>query len=520
MTPKSISAGGENLGDVVIDGESHYHHDADEADLEHRFLDIEAQIALHRHFHQQHQNHAAIQNRNGQQVEDGEVEAHHAHQLKELRRTFAGRGARQGAYADGARQILGRHAALQHPFEELHDQERAFAVGLYGFAERGRVREFGPDDAQLLLRNHADHPSRRHIHAGKYRRYRDHMRLAVPLVLDLDGLAAAVLRNLLELDLRVNRLAVDRHQQIALLEPCLVGRHAGFDTAQLDLAALVPAGEAHAGTLPHGRRHGSLEVLAVALDGEVHGAVGAGDFLEANVFPGRVLLVVEPDDAVVVLNAGLGGWRIDHHVTDNGLHVLVGHFLELEHVEAGEQRHGQHHIHQGPGESDDQSLPAGLGKEAARVVGVFVRGLFAGHLDVAAQQDQREAVIGIAAAESKQAGTKPEAEGFHLHIEIAGGPEVAQFVDHDHDPNQNQQPQNVFTKEEHIASSCHSAGHAGRCQFARHGARCPVNLQDIANRARRAGGHPGQRLLNNFVYGQIADPALQKSLYCYLIGRI
>ena len=68
-----ISAGGQNLGDVVINGERDNHHDADEADLKHRFLDVQAEIALHHHFHQQHQDHAAIQNRDGQQVEDGEV---------------------------------------------------------------------------------------------------------------------------------------------------------------------------------------------------------------------------------------------------------------------------------------------------------------------------------------------------------------------------------------------------------------------------------------------------------------
>src|SRR5664280_1096429 len=293
---RRISAGRENLGDVVINRESDNHHDAYKADLKHRFLDIEAEIALHRHFHQQHHDHAAIQNRDRQQVEDGEVEADHAHQLEEFRRTFAGRRARHRADADGTRQILGRHAALQHPFEELHDQQRAFAVGLNGFVQRRRQRELGGDDTQLLLRNHADHPARGSIHVVEYRLYGDYMRLSVPLVFDLDGLAAAVLGDFLELDLRVNRLAVDRHQQVALFEPCLLRRHGGFDGAQLDLAALVPAGEAHAGTLAQNRRDGSVEVLAVAFDGEVHRAEGAGDFLEADVFPSRVLLVVQPDD--------------------------------------------------------------------------------------------------------------------------------------------------------------------------------------------------------------------------------
>jgi hypothetical protein len=34
---------------------------------------------------------------------------------------IAGRGARHGANSDGPGQILGRHTAFEHPFEELHD---------------------------------------------------------------------------------------------------------------------------------------------------------------------------------------------------------------------------------------------------------------------------------------------------------------------------------------------------------------------------------------------------------------
>ncbi len=229
------------------------------------------------------------------------------------------------------------------------------------------------------------------------------MGLAVALEFDLDGFAAAVLGDFLELDLRVNRLAVDGNQEIALLEPGLLGGHAGFDGAQLDLAALIPAGEAHAGAFAQDRRDRGVEVLSVALDGQVHGAVGAGDFLHAHIFPGGILLAVEADDAVVVLNAGFGRGRICHHMADHSLHVLVGHLLEFDHVEAGKQSHGQKHVHQRPGEGDNQTLPSRLGKKPARIVDVFVGGLFAGHFDVAAEQNQREAVVGIAPAEAKQA---------------------------------------------------------------------------------------------------------------------
>ena len=74
-----MSARGKNLGDVIVNRKGNDHHDTDEAHLEHCFFDIQAEIALHHHFNQQHDNDSAVQNRNGQQIEDRQVEAHHAH---------------------------------------------------------------------------------------------------------------------------------------------------------------------------------------------------------------------------------------------------------------------------------------------------------------------------------------------------------------------------------------------------------------------------------------------------------
>src|SRR4029077_19426551 len=111
-----------------INRESDNHHDAYEADLKYSFLNVEAEIALHHHFHQQHQDHAAIQNRNGQEIKDGEVEADHAHQLEKLGRTLASRGASHSADTYRPGEVLWRHAPFQHTFKELHDQEGALAV--------------------------------------------------------------------------------------------------------------------------------------------------------------------------------------------------------------------------------------------------------------------------------------------------------------------------------------------------------------------------------------------------------
>ena len=74
----------------------------------------------------------------------------------------------------------------------------------------------------------------------------------------------------------------------------------------------------------------------------------------------------------------------------------------------------------------------------------FVARLLAGHLHVAAEQDRREAEIGFAAPESEQARPEAEAERLHLYVEEPRRPVVAQFVDQDHHPDQNQIPPDVL----------------------------------------------------------------------------
>ena len=93
------------------------------------------------------------------------------------------------------------------PLRNSHDQQRALAVLPHRFAERVREGELGGDEIELLLRHDADHPARRAVELGEDRLHRRRAwRCAVALELDLDRLAVAVLGDLLELDLRVDRL--------------------------------------------------------------------------------------------------------------------------------------------------------------------------------------------------------------------------------------------------------------------------------------------------------------------------
>ena len=249
---------------------------------------------------------------------------------------------------------------------------------------------------------------------------------------------------------RVDRLPVGGADEIALLQPGLLRGQARRDIAQLNIAARGPAGGAHPGALVEHRRNGHFDALAVALYRHLQVAVGAGDFLQVDVFPVGVDLVVQLDDAVAFADARLGRRRIRHHVANDGLEVRFGNLLVLDHEEPGQQAHGQHDIHEGPGEGDDQPLPARLGEERAGIVGILFARLLAGHLDVTAEQDQREPVIRFAPAEAEQPRPEAEAERVHPHVEISRRPKVAQLVDQDHDPDQNQQPENVFENQHNI----------------------------------------------------------------------
>jgi hypothetical protein len=52
--------------------------------------------------------------------------------------------------------------------------------------------------------------------------------------------------------------------------------------------------------------------------------------------------------------------------------------------------------------------------------------------------------FGLALPEAEQARAETEAEGFHLHVEGARRPIVAQLMDQDHHPDQDQIPPNVL----------------------------------------------------------------------------
>ncbi len=78
----------------------------------------------------------------------------------------------------------------------------------------------------------------------------------------------------------------------------------------------------------------------------------------------------------------------------------------MQHGDAGHQAEGEDEVGEGASEGDEDALPAGMRVEVAGIGGRFA-GIVAGHLDVAAEGEQGDAVVGVAAAKPKSRLPKP-----------------------------------------------------------------------------------------------------------------
>ena len=101
------------LRDVVVDCECDHGHQEHEPKLEHRFLHAQAQIAAHEHLHQQQEDDAAVQDRDGQQIEDRQVQAQHGGQPEVGAGAFPRRFARQLRDSDRAFQRISATSAAR-----------------------------------------------------------------------------------------------------------------------------------------------------------------------------------------------------------------------------------------------------------------------------------------------------------------------------------------------------------------------------------------------------------------------
>ena len=109
----------------------------------------------------------------------------------------------------------------------------------------------------------------------------------------------------------------------------------------------------------------------------------------------------------------------------------------MHHEDAGQQRDGQNDVHGRAGDRDHEALPARVRHELVGRAGARFQRILARHLDVAAQRQRADAIVGIAAPEAGQALAKADGENVHPDAKRLSGGIMAELVHQDHDPEHN-----------------------------------------------------------------------------------
>ena len=90
------------------------------------------QVAADGAFDQQQQDQPAVEHRDGEQVEDTEVQADGGHQAHQIGEALARRGSREARNADGAFERARREIAREDFPDKFKDQQGKFLIGGQG----------------------------------------------------------------------------------------------------------------------------------------------------------------------------------------------------------------------------------------------------------------------------------------------------------------------------------------------------------------------------------------------------
>ena len=75
----------------------------------------------------------------------------------------------------------------------------------------------------------------------------------------------------------------------------------------------------------------------------------------------------------------------------------------MHHVNAGKQANREQDIHRGTGDGDQKPVPPRVRHEFCRIAAAFIHRVLAAHLDVAAERQRVDAIVGLAFSETEQA---------------------------------------------------------------------------------------------------------------------
>ena len=128
-TRQSLRQSRHGFHDVVVDHDHREQHQEDERSLVDPLLDPDADVAPQNPFDDQHQDHAAIQNRNRQQVEDAKVQADHCHQASSgVQPGWLAASPEARAMPMGPSICLMEVLCCDHLAHQIHDQQRILFV--------------------------------------------------------------------------------------------------------------------------------------------------------------------------------------------------------------------------------------------------------------------------------------------------------------------------------------------------------------------------------------------------------
>ena len=439
---------GEHADHVVVHDVDDEDKEEDEADLDEALFESEAEVAAANAFQRKKEDVAAIEDGDGQEIEDAKIDADENHEGNDGEGAL-GDGLTSGARnADDALELLDGDAAAEEfadHIDGLGDERGSLqASGLEGLERTDaiiREREFALNADLVVLFSAFGHTALGSDGESDL--------LAFAIYLELQGFAAGVANQIDKLIPVLDGLAVHGADDIGGAEAGAIGGRAESDFANDRRNGSVAEG-AGVGIVVDGKL--DLTSGAVVGDDQLEHATGSSLHSDGlSDFPSGILRAVDGNELVADLETG---WIVELRRRktgdDDGLgEKTVGRQTNGE-VVAAEEQDWKNEIDGGAGERDEGALPTGLGEELIGstggflIAGVDIGDVLASHANVAAEREGADAPVGGAALDAEK--TRAEADGEHVHANAkeAGDNEVAPFVDENDDPeNQDDADQSV-----------------------------------------------------------------------------
>ncbi len=241
----------------------------------------------------------------------------------------------------------------------------------------------------------------------------------------------------------VERQPIDGENLIAGLQAGFRCRHSGFDLADADGILLHPGHKTDGVKIEIvrpvriGNRQLGADRLPIALDVNRNRLPHVHRGADRHLLPGRIVDIIEAGNQVARLESGGGGGRVIGNEVDVGRLRAKSFHLVVHHVKAGHEQQREQEVRHRTRQADENTLPARMGVELGRVAGRRFARRFARHLDVAAERQQAQPVIGVTAAKAEQTFAETYGEDFHPHAAQLGDGEVAKLVHQYHDAEHN-----------------------------------------------------------------------------------